>query len=196
VTKVAFAWLEEEGPYDVAESEKRKSVIAVEEFGCGAGVSLKPKTEVRRIKTDDFVQEWRCGYLNLAGCPWRLRIRRKGNQYWIARCNLKHADHTIMIQKTGLHSAIRAVLTPTKSALAPQKMIQRTFAALEGSLAGFTEEHIKQMKRLRRRMGEGGENGMSADERALKHTFGKIDQVVDSYKPGALSAFLLLVCLA
>jgi hypothetical protein len=42
VTKVAFAWLEEEGPFDVAESEKRKGVIAVEEFGCGAGVSLKP----------------------------------------------------------------------------------------------------------------------------------------------------------
>jgi N-acyl-D-aspartate/D-glutamate deacylase len=76
-------------------------------------------------------------------------------------------------------------------------MIERAFAALsEGSLAGFTEEHIKQMKRIQRRMGEGGESGMSADERALNHTFGKIGQVVDSCKPGALSAFLLLVCLA
>jgi hypothetical protein len=96
---VAFAWLEEDGPYDVAESEKRKGVIAAEELGCGADRSLKPKTAVRRIKTDDFVQEWRCGYVNLAGCPWRLRIRRKGSQYWIARCNLKHYDHTTRIQK-------------------------------------------------------------------------------------------------
>jgi hypothetical protein len=78
-------------------------------------------------------------------------------------------------------------------------MIERVFAALsEGSLAGFTEEHIKQMKIIQsqRRMGEGGESGMSEDERALNHTFGKIDKVVDSCKPGALSAFLLLVCLA
>jgi len=142
-------WYEWVGPMNDDELSDYMYTTQGEEFGYGADIRYKLRLVVVRLRTGDSKQEHRCGYANLAKCPWSALVHSKDGVHHVAKGKCKHSDHKKMCRTKGVSGEVRAILTPSKITLKPQTMVTKVSKELGRPL---TRAEIRQMISLRTRV--------------------------------------------